>query len=215
MADFRYTGYHLGDVWTQLVAWRDLLGLDEVPTGPYGHSVTLHRAGVEYRAVLLTRSSDWYRYSLNCVTFLHGLTCIVCGTHDSCIERVPVLALDALRWYAPKEMRVKSLEPTTKRTSNGRPDDAFEHQRKSHYGHAMLIGALMCGRRDALARLKTLPPRTQRRIEAEVCRLHCRRPGHPLKIWPVYPHALIADVQGDNPSFVVPHPESGGENDVH
>jgi hypothetical protein len=50
----------------------------------------------------------------------------------------------------------------------------------------MLLGALMCRREDALKRLQSLPRSTRLRIEAEVKRLHQRRVGRPLLVWPVY-----------------------------
>lgn len=186
MRERRYSQYKSEDIWTQLYHLQACLSVQVVDGSVNGHSVTLHHNGQEHRAVILARSSDWYAYSLNCVERIrHGLTLIVCGTHDSCIDR-PVLALDALRWYDPLEMRVKSLEPTSKRTANGRPDDAFERQRKSIYGHNMLVGALMCGRADAVKRLLSLPDSTRWRIEVEVRRLHKRRDGHPLLVWPLY-----------------------------
>jgi hypothetical protein len=185
MRERRYSQFKSEDVWTQLYHLQARLEVQVIDGSVYGNSVTIMYQGQEHRAVILARSSDWYRYSLNCVERIrHGLTVVVCGTHDSCLDR-PVLAMDALRWYAPLEMRVKSLEPTSKRTPDGRPDDSFERRRKSHYGHNMLIGALMCGRADAVKRLLTLPDSTRWRLEAEVRRLHKRREGHPFVIWPV------------------------------
>lgn len=187
MADRRYTYYTINDVMLQSVQMESQLQYELVDGTLYGNSITLRRAGVEYRAVWLLRSSDWYRHSFNFASGRwHGISCVVCGTHDSCLEHVPVLAVDARRWYEPMEMRVKSLAPVTV-NDQGRASDSFERLRKTHYGHNMLLGALMCGRDDAFARLKTLPSRTRRRIEAEVKLLHYRRPGRPLKIAPVYP----------------------------
>lgn len=69
--------------------------------------------------------------------------------------------------------------------ANDKPiPDTFDQARKSHYGHCMLIGALMCGREDAQARLQSLNPRTRRRIESEVRQLHTRRQGRPLVVGP-------------------------------
>lgn len=186
MKERRYSQYKSEDVWSQLYHLQGALGVTVQDGTVYGSSVSLTYQGEEHRAVVLARSSDWYTHSLNCVELMrHGLTLIVCGTHDSCIDR-PVLALDAMRLYEAKEMRVKSLEPTSKRKPNGRPDDAFEKHRRSHYGHNMLVGALMCGRADAIKRLLTLPDSTRWRIEAEVRKLHKRREGRPLEVWPLY-----------------------------
>src|SRR5690348_6044292 len=125
MAERRYSQFKVEDVWSQLYHLQARLGVQVHDGTVHGHSVSLTSQGKEYRAVVLARSSDWYIYSLKCVEHIrHGLTLVVCGTHDSCLDR-PVLAMDALRWYDPLEMRIKSLEPTGKRTPDGRPADAF------------------------------------------------------------------------------------------
>ena len=194
MAERRYCGYQEVDVWAQLYHLQARLGVRVLDGTVVGKSVSLVRKGskgaadIEYRAVILARSSDWYRYSLNCnERFRHGVICVVCGTHDSCLERFPVLALDSMKWYEPMEMRLSSLAPAQV-DDKGCAHDAFDTRRKSQYGHNMLIGALMCQRKDALQRLQTLPPRTRYRIEAEVKRLHMRRVGRPVNIAPVYEH---------------------------
>jgi hypothetical protein len=132
---------------------------------------------------VLARSSDWYAYSLNCVErWKHDITCIVCGTHDSCID-IPVLALDTLRWYEAKTTRIKGDDLSPKKLdAKGRPIDAFEARRITEYGHNIFIGALMCGRLDAVRRLEALPDSTRFRIEAKLKRLHLRRPGRPLSV---------------------------------
>jgi hypothetical protein len=182
MPERRYSRYKQEDVWAQLYQLQHTLHVTVQEGTVYGHSVSVTRDGTSYRAVVLARSSDWYAYSLNCVErFKHELSLLVCGTHDSCVD-CPVLALDTMRWYEPKQMRLESLAPTPERDAQGRPTDLFERRRKSHYGHNMLIGALMCRRPDAFKRLETLRPSTRLRIEAEVRRLHMRRRGRPLKV---------------------------------
>jgi hypothetical protein len=183
MPERRYSRYKQEDVWAQLYQLQHQLGVTVQDGTVYGHSVWLTWKNQQVKAVILARSSDWYAYSLNCTErFRHELHVVVCGTHDSCLDR-PVLALDSMRWYAPLEMRIQSLEPLPQRESNNTgPLDAFDRRRKSHYGHNMLIGALMCGRPDALKRLKNLSPSTRLRIEAEVRALHMRRRGRPLKV---------------------------------
>jgi hypothetical protein len=182
MPERRYSQYQQEDVWAQLYQLQHRLGVTVQEGTICGHSVWLTWQGKQVKAVVLARSSDWYAYSLNCVErFKHELDVVVCGTHDSCLDR-PVLALDVMHWYKAQEMCIASLEPTAQRDGQGRPTDAFERRRKSHYGHNMLIGALLCGRADALKRLETLRPSTRLRIEAEVRRLHMRRRGRPLKV---------------------------------
>src|SRR5215475_13772074 len=144
----RYTKYHQSDVWMQLCNLASALKVQVLYGTVHGCSISLLRDTDErVRAVILPRSSDWYQYSLNIAEWQHGCTAIVCGTHDSCTP-VPVLALDAMRWYEAGKMRsiFGSLDSET-----------FERARKSHYGHNMLIGALMSGRADALAKLQSLP----------------------------------------------------------
>lgn len=187
MPERRYSHYKREDVWAQAYHLQAKLDLKILDGTVYGNSVSIMRPSkkTEYRAVVLARSADWYTYSLNCVDrFRHGIEAVICGTHDSCLEK-PVLALDTMRWYEPREMRLKSLAPPI--GEDGKPiADAFERRRRSHYGHNMLVGALMCRREDALKRLQSLPRSTRLRIEAEIKRLHQRRVGRPLLVWPVY-----------------------------
>lgn len=142
-----------------------------------------------HAAVILARSSDWYRYKLN--TYAHDLACAIVGTHDSCLE-VPVLAMDTLEWYGIDAIRFeKSLAPASKGTINPsvpmdretNPDLFEARYRKTRYGHAVLVGSLIRGRKDGRDRLMTLPDRTRLRIEAEVRHLRKRRSGRPLLLW--------------------------------
>ena len=188
MQERRYTQYKQMDVWYQLCNLASVLEVQVLTGTLHGCSISLIRQdktpNVRLRAVILPRSSHWYKYSLNIAEWEHGITAVVCGTHDSCID-VPVLALDAMKWYEPKKMRsdLGQLQPTYDANKKALPD-TFDHTRKSHYGHNMLIGALMCGRADAIARLQSLPDRTRFRIEAELRDLHIRRQGRPLVVGP-------------------------------
>ena len=181
MAERRYSRYKREHVWAALYQQQDALGVIVQHDSVQGNTLSLLREGQPIKAVVLARSSDWYAYSLNCEErWHHGIEAVVCGTHDSCLP-VVVLALDTLRWYEPTEMRVKSLAPRP--GPQGNPTDTFEQKyRKTHYGHNMLLGALMCGRPDAVERLKSLPQGTRWRIEAEIRRLHMRRRGRPLRV---------------------------------
>jgi len=182
----RYTAYHQHDVFLQLCNLQSALKVQVLIGTLHGCSISLLRldTGERYRAVILARSSDWYKFSLNIAEWDHGCNAIVCGTHDSCIN-VQVLALDAMKWYEAKKMRAifGTLQPQY--DTNDKPiPDTFDHARKSHYGHNMLVGALMCGREDAIARLQSLNPRTRRRIESELRQMHTRRQGRPLVVGP-------------------------------
>jgi hypothetical protein len=138
-------------------------------------------SGVTYKAVVLARAADWYKYSLNCQDrWKHGITAIVCGTHDSCVP-VPVLALDQLKWHEPLTMRVASIAPLSF-DQKSYVNDHFDLFRRGQYGHNMLIGALMCGREDATIRLAHMRESTRLRIEAKLKKLHQRRAGRPLEV---------------------------------
>ena len=127
-----------------------------------------------YQAVVLARSSDWYRYSLNCTErWHHRVTAAIVGTHDSCVQ-VPVFAVDEMRVYGPAKAILDDFTDETQFS------DAF---RKTEYGHCVLLGALLCKREDARARLAQLRPSTQYRIRAEVRRLQMRKRGRPLRVY--------------------------------
>jgi hypothetical protein len=185
MKERRYSLYKQEDVFIQFIHFASVLKV-EVLGGIVGASVSLSRldTNTRLRAVVLARSSDWYHYSLNYPLWKHGCNAVVCGTHDSCLP-VPVLALDAMKWYKKHEIRdiFGPLQPTKGPDDKPIPD-TFDRARKSAYGHTMLIGALMCGRQDAIARLQTLPDRTRYRVEAELRKLHTRRQGRPLVVAP-------------------------------
>lgn len=182
----RYTKYKQEDVFIQMLHFQSVLKIQVLEGTLVGASVSLLKLDTSerLRAVILARSSDWYVYSLNSPLWDHGITALVCGTHDSCLP-VPVLALDAMKWYEAKKMRAifGPLQPQFDANDKPLPDN-FDKARKSHYGHQMLLGALMCGREDAIARLQSLNPRTRRRIETELRQLHTRRQGRPLVVGP-------------------------------
>lgn len=180
----RYTKFKQIDVWNMLANLESALKVQVFRKTAHGSSVSLLRLDTNerLRAVILARSSDWYTYRLNC--WDHGITAVVCGTHDSCIN-VPILAMDTMKWYEAGKMRgiFGTLQPTLDAHGKLVPD-TFDKARKSHYGHNMLIGALMMAREDAIARLQAMPDSTRYRIESELIRLHSRYRGRPLEVAP-------------------------------
>ena len=182
----RYTKYRQEDVLVQMLHFQSALKIRVLEGSLVGASVSLVRLDTnkQLRAVILARSSDWYKYCLNYPLWKHGMTACICGTHDSCLP-VPVLALDTMKWYEPLKMRglFGTLQPTLDAKGEIVPD-AFDKGRKSHYGHNMFIGALMCGREDARTRLNAMKPSTRYRIETELRQLHTRRQGRPLEVAP-------------------------------
>jgi hypothetical protein len=183
----RYSRYKANDVWATLYEQQSSLDMTVEHGSVKGNNtVALTCQGKPYRAIILARSSDWYKYSLNCqITWKHGIKLVVCGTHDSCLP-VHVQALDHPKWYEPKMTRIKDDEGqalAVKSTDGkGHPNDNFDTMRRSKYGHNIFIGALMCGREDAIARLSLMKEGTVLRIKAELKQLHKRREGKPLAV---------------------------------
>lgn len=205
----RYCKYTFEDTQRALEQQQRQLGVEIVPytSSRNGRRVGLSSAELDrltaarevHAAVILARSSDWYRYNLN--TYAHDIDCAVVGTHDSCLE-VPVLAMDDLEWHGVDGIRFEKLlapaprgivDPKAPMDRETNPDQFEARYRKTRYGHAMLVGGLIRGRKDAKDRLMTLPERTRYRIEAEVRRLRTRRPGRPLLLWDV---AAVPDRKG-------------------
>ena len=151
-----------------------------------------------YRAVILTRTSDWYRFSLHLYAQEEAaVNLLIVGTHDSCVP-LPILSFDALRVEETREgvaikqtmpdgkeqyaisAEPKRYEPKQLRWSLLSMSETF---RKTSYGHAMLIGGLMCRLPEASQRLAAIPSRYGRlRLMHEVKQLHHRRLGHPFKL---------------------------------
>jgi hypothetical protein len=149
--------------------------------------VDLSWAGQRYKAIIFTRSSDWYRYSLHLYADAE-IELVVAGTHDSCLP-LPVLSLDSLLATGQGKSHIALVSPhpawfdaMQTRWPIKDISDAF---RKTEYGHAMLIGGLMCKVPEAYERLGQIASADTRvRISREVQRLQHRRKGHPIKIFP-------------------------------
>lgn len=116
-------------------------------------------------AVVLARSSDYHYYHL---VDHPDFRLVICGLHNSYLH-LPVWETRSNRRYGPHETAASI-------TASG-----FERLRATPLGHTILIGALICGNQEALAFLKSLPLRTQRRIRHEVESLQeTRYRGRPL-----------------------------------
>lgn len=116
-------------------------------------------------AVILARSSDYYHYHL---TDHPELALVICGLHDSYL-RLPVWEMRTNRRYSPRETAVAITSPD------------FARLRCTQFGHMILLTACAEGDSAALAFVKELPPRTQRRIHREKDELQdTRYRGRPL-----------------------------------
>ena len=116
-------------------------------------------------AVVLARSSDYYRYHLADQT---ALALVICGLHDSYLQ-LPVWEMRTNRCYEPRTTSVDLASPD------------FARLRRTQFGHAVLVGTLINGDATASALLASLPPRTQSRINGEVrAAQKSRARGRPL-----------------------------------
>jgi hypothetical protein len=116
-------------------------------------------------AVVLARSLDYYRYHL---ADHPAFRLVICGLHDSYLHLV-VWETSTNRRYEARHTRLAIDAPE------------FARQRMTPTGHSILPGALVCGNRQALALLATLPDRTQHRIKQDVRTLQeTRYRGRPL-----------------------------------
>ncbi len=180
----RYTRYSLEDTQRAIQHQQRQVGVTILAdsASANGRRVCIHseKHNRDFWALITARSSDWYKYNLN--TYTSGIEVIIAGTHDSCVS-VPVLAMDTLEWTEPLKTRFEASLPPAKDLDLKDHPDRFERFRRSHYGHCVLVGALIVGHKGAIDRLMTLRPGTRWRIEAEVRRLRHRRAGRPLKLW--------------------------------
>lgn len=137
--------------------------IELVATGPrHSHRITIastKQSGepAEYKAVLLVRSSDWYRYRLNVFGRLEGIQLIVCAIHDSCVD-VHVWCVEEAKEYSAGET---AIELSTLRDPK---------VRGTKYGSFLLTAALLCSKQEALDILDDdhFPTSTRYRYEAKV-----------------------------------------------
>jgi len=172
----RYTKYTQDDTYRALHAHQVQLNMQIVENSVHGNRITItSKAYGTLDVVVLARSSHWYLYSLNAMTWKHSIQAAVVGTHDSCLP-IRVIAMDSLEWYEPYAIRFH-IAPSATPLS-----DPFEKRRKTQYGHNVLLGAFICGRQDAVDRVLTFKERTRLRYEAEKRKLLKRRRGRPFKV---------------------------------
>jgi hypothetical protein len=170
----RYTGYSHVDVLVQTLQGL-APGLSIVPETSYtNYTAKVVYQGQEHISIFLSRSSDWYRYSLNITPGAERITLAIVGTHDSCLK-ITTYALDQNKRYEPKTIRYPLWPPF--------PTGISDKFRKTRYGHAILVGGLLCKVPEAEERLLSLPPLTQKRIHQEIKRLTRRRRGRPIKLF--------------------------------
>ncbi|EFH90688.1 hypothetical protein [Ktedonobacter racemifer] len=117
------------------------------------------------QAVVLAKSSDYHYYHLSDYP---DFRLVICGLHDSYV-RLPIWEMRTNKRYKARETAVPITSPT------------FERLRCTQFGHNILMGALIEGDQHALTFLKSLPRRTQNRLEHEKEDIQTRRyQGRPL-----------------------------------
>jgi hypothetical protein len=133
-----------------------------VATGPrHSHRITIQstRRGeaMTFNAVLLVRSSDWYRYRLNVFGKLSGIELIVCAIHDSCVD-VHVWCVEDAKEYVAGETAIP-LETLRDPKVRG-----------TKYGSFLLTAALLCSKQEAMDILDdaNFPTSTRYRYESKV-----------------------------------------------
>jgi hypothetical protein len=126
---------------------------------------------VNFQAVLLVRSSQWYRYRLNVFGQHQGIEFVVCGKHDSCLP-VQVWSVEEARLY-------EAGETTTPLSRLADPQ-----VRGTKYGSLLFVAALLSEKREAIDLLsdKDFPLSTRYRYEAKVRYYANLRPGVKLSL---------------------------------
>jgi hypothetical protein len=151
-------------------------GIKLIATGPkHSHRITIESTrattqaseeeetpqkttgGVQFRAVLLVRSSDWYHYRLNVFGKLEGIELIVCATHDACVD-LQVWSVEEARIYEPGETAIPLAKLKDRKV------------RGTKYGSLLFVSALLCSKQEALDILADddFPESTRYRYESKV-----------------------------------------------
>lgn len=183
---FRYTRYRWEEVFSMLVSREGRTGVQVAHAAPeQGRRITitvdvldprdperkLHLQG-ERVAVLLGRSSDWYKYRLNVYAVqVAQIAWIVCGTHDSCVS-VPVWSVEEERLYDVYETRIAFADLLGQ----------YRQYWGREFGHQLLLGGMICNLPEAREVARHLKKSARFALEAEVRRHTHKRKGPQLKL---------------------------------
>ncbi|MBA2677519.1 MAG: hypothetical protein H0U76_03875 [Ktedonobacteraceae bacterium] len=178
---FRYTKYRWEEVFSLLISREKDTGISVIhAASEQGRRITIE-CDLPWRdttltgrrvAVLLGRSSDWYKYRLNVYAVqVQGIEWIICGTHDTCVN-VPVWSVEEGKLYDVHETRIAFA------------DLLGQYQRYwfTEFGHKLLLGGMYCNIPAAKEVALKLQKSARFALEAEVRRHAHRRKGPPLKI---------------------------------
>jgi hypothetical protein len=200
---FRYTRYRHDEVFSLLISRAQRTGVDVVHAAPtQGRRITIHArlqneqgewAEAVRVAVLLGRSSDWYRYRLNVYAVqFEGIEWIVCGTHDTCVP-IPVWSVEEEKLYNKYETRIAFADLLT------------THRKywKTEFGHKLLLGGMICNLPEARQVALKLKKSARFALEAEVRKHAHRRKGPQLKLSEPDPSSEAEDALADETETAV------------
>lgn len=125
----------------------------------------LIREGVTHRALVLSRSWDYWEYRLS--RSAPAVSMVICSKHDTCLS-MPVLEVGSSgRTYGPRERPLDYVQ--------GAP-----HTRKTAL---VFLGALLCGEQAAFNALSQMHPSSQKRYRQRLNGLlTMKREGRQLSI---------------------------------
>lgn len=174
---FRSTRYSHGEVLSLLIERSHRTGVSVEEASPeQGRRLVVRyqRDGHDERrtAVVLGRSSDWYKYRLNVYAQFEGVQWVIAGTHDSCLS-VPVWSVEEERLYEAYQTCI--------------PLHVLMDEKKllhTSFGHKLLLGAKLCGLPEADMIAANLKRSAQFDLLIEVRQHTHRKRGRQLKIAP-------------------------------
>ena len=155
------------EVFRLLLARRDNYHISEIRhTG--GRAYSLIMEGRTYRAVILSRSFDFYEMRYHLGKRVPDL--VICFQHDSVLP-IEVLSLKSSRKADAYELpaHITNVE---------------QQRHRSKVGSQVLLGMYLCGMRDAqkIIHHKDFPKTTRKRYLQRAKELSNRRPGRPVGI---------------------------------
>jgi hypothetical protein len=136
----------------------DLVKLDK-------YTYQLTQNGVSHRAIVLSRSWDYWEYRLS--SSAPAISMVVCSKHDSCLP-VAVLEVGSSGYtYGPRDL----------------PLDHDKDAPRTWKTAQVFLGALLCGDQQAFDKLSRMHPSSQRRCRNRLNRLlNEKREGHQLAV---------------------------------
>lgn len=193
---FRYTRYTYEEVFSMLISHSGRTGVEVLHADQekQGRLIQIHvdianpeesakpESGEEENeeerlvgdrvAVLLGRSSDWYKYRLNVYAeAFEGVQWIIAGTHDTCVS-VPVWCVEQEKLYRAYETRISfnDLQHT------------YQKLRYTAFGHRLILGGMICNLPEAKEVAVSLKRSARYALEADVKKHIHRKKGRPLKL---------------------------------